>query len=63
MNRLDRLYRKALNGVKSREERKHIEDVAKELEEYFSFRKTTPMTDEEKADLQRTILEFEEIYG
>ena len=59
MDRLNRLYRKALKGVKSQEERKRIVETIKEIEEYIEMRKTTPLTEEEEAELQKTISEFE----
>lgn len=63
MDRLNRLYRKALKGVKSQEERKRIVETIKEIEEYIEMRKTAPLTEEEEAELQKTISEFEKIYG
>ncbi len=63
MDRLNRLYRKALKGVKSQEERKRIVETIKEIDEYIEMRKTTPLTEEEEAELQKTISEFEKIYG
>ena len=63
MDRLNRLYRKALKGVKSQEERKRIVETIKEIEEYIEMRKTAPLTEEEEAELQKTISEFEKTYG
>lgn len=52
MNRLDRLYRKALQGVRSNEEREKIITTVEEIEEYIGMRKTKPLSEEEAAKLQ-----------
>ena len=63
MNRLDRLYRKALQGVRSKEEHEKIITTVKEIEEFIGMRKTKPLSEEEEEELQATISEFEKLYG
>lgn len=63
MDRIDRLRRKALQGVKDRETRAHIIEAAKEVEEYFKMRKATPMTCEEEKEMRELIAEFDVLYS
>lgn len=63
MDRLDRLYKKVLEGMNSIEERKRIEATIEELEQYFNTCDDTPLTEEEKRAMDALIAEFEEKYG
>lgn len=63
MKRIDRLYKNAQHKIGTIEARKRFEENIKEIEDYTEYRKTHPMTEKEKEDLQCFIAEMEACYG
>lgn len=63
MKRIDRIYRDAHKVAKGRRETKDINAEMKEIEDYIAYRKTHPVTEKEKEDLQCFIAEMGERYG
>ena len=63
MDKLDRLRRKAIRGAKNRKIYEHIIETAKEISEYIEWRKSTPLTREEKEVLRQTIEKFDKKFS
>lgn len=63
MKRIDRLYENAQRKIGTIEARKRFDENIKEIEDYTEYRKTNPMTEKEKEDLQCFIAEMEARYG
>lgn len=63
MDKLDRLRRKAIKGVKNRKIYERIIETAKEISKYIEWRKSMPLTREEKEVLRQTIEKFDKNFG